>query len=304
MPYTPAPTAPARNRPATFADEGDAFLGWLPGFNDFCEEVRVTCEQAMDASEVAFNSSNIATSLANFKGSWSTLSGSLTIPASVYHNGTFWFLLNNISDIAANQPGVSSAWKIIRTLPERIEYDSRGTLRSRVSYDGEAVLVDGLGMFTFKSGSDEPDDDESCFSTSTGRWLLKAPHWDVVDTWQLHDDDVRDGRLDDAETRMTSAETRLTSAETRWPGRVLFGSAASTITSVASIAQVSFTATVTGAEVGDMVVATPPDALSNQIATFARVTAGDTVTVYLNNPSAFSDTLATGTWNIAVIKTT
>lgn len=34
MAYTPLPTPPARNDPATFADRGDAFLGALPGFGE------------------------------------------------------------------------------------------------------------------------------------------------------------------------------------------------------------------------------------------------------------------------------
>ena len=50
MPYTPAPPAPARNRPAEFADEGDAFIAWLVPFNDYLEEVRIT---SVDASTVA-----------------------------------------------------------------------------------------------------------------------------------------------------------------------------------------------------------------------------------------------------------
>ena len=47
-------------------------------------------------------------------------------------------------------------------------YDQRGDLRAS---SGQFAVVDGLGLFQHVAGSDEPDDDESCFATSTGRWL-------------------------------------------------------------------------------------------------------------------------------------
>ena len=59
-------------------------------------------------------------------------------------------------------------------------YDDRGTLRSTESATGVPVVVQGLGLFVWVSGSDEPDDDETCFATENGRWLLEAPHWDLL----------------------------------------------------------------------------------------------------------------------------
>ncbi len=188
-----------------------------------------------------------------------------------------------------------------------VAYDDRGNLRTDET-SGWAV-VDGLGLFQYVAGSSEPDDDESCFATTNGRWLLQCAHWDVVDSWQLPDDEVRDAadedteaRLDSAETRLDSAETRLDSAETRWPGRILFGTAASSVTSLAAVTQTSFTGTVTGAAAGDHVVATPPDALGARISAHARVTANNTVTVYLNNASSAAQSLSAGTWQLAVIQ--
>ena len=150
-------------------------------------------------------------------------------------------------------------------------YDSRASLRSTT---GTYAVVEGLGLFQFVAGSGEPDDDESCFATGTGCWLLEAVHWDVVDVWSLPDR----------------------------PGSVLHGTATSSITSVASATQVSFTGTVAGAATTDLVIATPPDALGARVAYFARVTAENTVTVYINNPSIASQTLSTGTWRLAVFK--
>lgn len=183
-----------------------------------------------------------------------------------------------------------------------LAYDDRADLRTNDT-DSWAV-IDGLGLFRRVIGSDEPDDDESCFATATARWLLQCVHWDVVDSWQLPDDEMRDEFDEDSETRLGSAETRLGSAETRWPGRVLFGTASQTIASLAATTQATFVATVTGAAVGNHVLVTPPTALGASISVFARVTAENTVTIYLNNPSAGAQSLTTGTWRVAVIQET
>lgn len=174
-----------------------------------------------------------------------------------------------------------------------IAYDNRGSLRTNTTA-GRAI-VDGLGLFAFEAGSTEPDDDESCFATATGRWLLEAVHWDVVDAWQSPDTQAVDDDI-------TTAQADITALQTRWPGRVLFGTASSAITSVAAVSQASFTGTVAGAAAGDRVLATPHNALGAHIAAYALVTATDTVTVYLNNPSADAQSITADTWRLAVFK--
>ena len=146
------------------------------------------------------------------------------------------------------------------TLPPRVstlityDYDSRGSLRSTA---GTYAVVEGLGLFQFVAGSDEPDDDESCFATSTGRWLLAAVHWDVVDVWNPPDDDARDAWEEDEAARTAA--------------RVLHGTATCAITSVAATTSVTFAGTVAGAAVGDRVLATPPDSLGATSAGTARL---------------------------------
>jgi hypothetical protein len=179
-----------------------------------------------------------------------------------------------------------------------VAYANRGDLRAATPAAGEMVVVEGLGLFVFHADSDEPDDDESSFATATGCWLMEAAHWDVIDAWALPDDDYRDVRLDDIDTR--------------WPGRVLYGTAACAITSIGTTSSASFTGTVIGAAVGDRVVATPPDQLGNSAANTAKlahhawISAPDTVTVMLSNASASSATLNEAVlsllWPIAVFK--
>lgn len=44
---------------------------------------------------------------------WSSLTGALNKPASVFHNGAFWALLNNLADVTTSQPGVSADWQVV-----------------------------------------------------------------------------------------------------------------------------------------------------------------------------------------------
>ncbi len=185
---------------------------------------------------------------------------------------------------------------------EFVAYDDRANLRSDTSHD--YVMVEAIGLLRHHVGSTEIDDDETCFATATGRWLLECPHWDLVEALQSTEDDQRNGDIEDAEADIATAQADIADLDGRWPGRVLHATKACSITSIATLTQTSFTATVTGAAVGDRVVATPPDALDARISVFARVTAANTATIYLNNPSASTATLATGTWSIAVISAT
>jgi len=46
----------------------------------------------------------------NFVGKWSDQTGSASVPLSVFHQDQYWQLLQNVADITAEEPGVSSAW--------------------------------------------------------------------------------------------------------------------------------------------------------------------------------------------------
>lgn len=246
--------------------------------------------QAIAARDAAAGSALTAQGLAHFKGKWQELSGAESVPASVWHAGTYWGLLSDVQDIAAVEPGISSVWAAVGVQVHRLTYDDRTSLRSLPASGGDMAVVDGLGLFVFEAGSDEPDDDESCFVTAEGAWLLQAVHWDVVHAWQLPDNEVRDGEF---------------------ASKVLTGSATCAITSVATVASASFTGTVTGAAVGDRVIATPPGALgatdadSGRLSYHAWVSAANTVTIRLANASGSSantNAAVRAAWPITVIK--
>ena len=264
-------------------------------------------------ASIAIAQADAARTIANFVGLWSTLTGPLNKPATVYHNGLYYALLNNLANVAASEPGVSSDW-VASGGVQIIAYADRGTLRSSA---GTMAIIDGLGLFSFVGSSDEPDDDESCFATSTGRWLLEAAHWDLVDAWQRPDDDARDvwdedeGLRVDGKVAASTASHFAANFASSFANKVLTGSATCAVTSVATVASAAFTGTVTGAAVGDRVIATPPaalgstDAESGKLSCHAWVSAANTVTVRLTNASAAAATTNVAiqtAWPITVLK--
>ena len=119
---TALPTpVPQRSDPTNFAARADLFLAALPTFatetNLVASEVNTNAltataqaSAAVGAAIAANDAKIVALAAANFKNLWSNLTGSLNTPASVKHNGRFWLLLNNLANVTASEPGVSSDW--------------------------------------------------------------------------------------------------------------------------------------------------------------------------------------------------
>ena len=122
---TALPTpVPQRSDPINFAARADLFLAALPTFatetNLVASEVNANASTASSQAGIAVSAANAATdaaaqalAAANFKGEWSTLTGALNKPACVKHNGRFWLLLNNLTNVTTSQPGVSADWTSI-----------------------------------------------------------------------------------------------------------------------------------------------------------------------------------------------
>lgn len=112
---TPLPDAPLpTDSPAVFNTKAFGFLSALPAFcdeaNALSEEVNAAAESANDMAVAAASSATAAAGAANFKGDWSSLSGALAIPASVSHLSSVWILTQNVADVTAEVPGISSKW--------------------------------------------------------------------------------------------------------------------------------------------------------------------------------------------------
>lgn len=268
------------------------------------EQAKTDAEQAADDAEASVLS--IATLNAQYLGAFATnptvgKEGAPLFAGNFYINTGTGALLAYDGDswvqAVASSGGVGTINGLSGTveLPKVLSYANRGDLRANETW--VHALVDGLGWFKWVTGSTEPDDDESCFATASGRWELQAPHWDVVSLWALPNDSTRDRLLEDQTTA--------------WPGRVLKGTAVCGITSVNTVSSTAFNVAVIGAAVGDRVVATPPGALgatdadSGRLSYHAYVSAADVVTVRLGNASAATanvSTAAQGIWSVIVIK--
>lgn len=171
------------------------------------------------------------------------------------------------------------------------EYEARADLRSINGPAGAMAVVRGLGLFAWLSGSTEPDDGETCFATSGGRWLVQAWSPDAVYAFWL------------AEIDRLNTLSR----------EILFGSAVCSLTSVNTQAVGDFAADVPGSEPGDAVVVSPPSALESgastgRLAYHAWVSAAGAVTIRIMNAASNAATLnaavtgATNPWRVAVIK--
>lgn len=81
----------------------DAAFGHAQTASDKAGEAQSWAANAQTFADMAANT-------ANFKGEWGDLSGALNVPASVYHSGGFWQLLNDLADVTLSEPGVSADW--------------------------------------------------------------------------------------------------------------------------------------------------------------------------------------------------
>jgi len=84
----------------------------------------------------------------------------------------------------------------------KVSYTDRATLRSTISEVDDSTMIDGLGLFMWVNSKDEPDDDETCFTTATGQWLLQAPAWDLIEAWNLIEKSVMDDWMEDEPNRL------------------------------------------------------------------------------------------------------
>lgn len=172
--------------------------------------------------------------------------------------------------------GISAAGAVVGLAPlELLSYEDRAQLRTLTS--GSAI-VRGLGLFTWEADSTELDDDETCFATAGGAWVLTAAGPDAVRAlWQAEVSAMQ-------QTRFLSADFSMSA------------------TSVAGGAKVTFIVALVGATNGDSVYVTPDRELPAAVSTVGVVTQPGTVTVSVRNVSASTNTLTPGTWKVLVIQ--
>jgi len=103
---------------ANVADSLAFSLGLPEEINTFAEqantlaaEAETNAESAEDSAANALIYKNMALAAANFKGLWEDLTGALSIPATVGHLGSLWFLVTNTTNVTLDEPSVSTKWE-------------------------------------------------------------------------------------------------------------------------------------------------------------------------------------------------
>lgn len=95
----------------TFATQANALALEVSGYADDALTSKNAAAESAASAEV---NKNLAAASADFKGAWSSLSGSLSKPATVSHNGSFWALLNNLANVTTSTPSLTNTdWQFI-----------------------------------------------------------------------------------------------------------------------------------------------------------------------------------------------
>lgn len=90
-----------------------------------------------------------------------------------------------------------------------LDYEDRASLRALAPEVDDSVVVEGLGLFMFVDSQAEPDDDETCFTTSGGQWLLSVIALDLYEAMALVEAAIRD-ELDEDEPQRFEAYLQST----------------------------------------------------------------------------------------------
>lgn len=123
VPIPAGPPVPNSNDPEiTFDAQFEASLAWqrnelAPKANalanasyDNALDAEASATAAAVSEAAAAQSATFASNSANFKGDWASLSGPLSPPASVWHNGRTWNLLSTLANVALSEPVDGSAY--------------------------------------------------------------------------------------------------------------------------------------------------------------------------------------------------
>ena len=158
-----------------------------------------------------------------------------------------------------------------------LSYTDRGNIRS---VDGPAALlyiIESLGLFVWISGSTEVDDDETCFATASGRWLLYVAAWDFID-------ETIGTELDVIRQSVNVVSVFLQPA------------------AISANSSLSF-AVSCGASIGDAVLVIPPADASPNIVAHAHASGYGQAMITLKNPdNSLSAGTLTGIYQIVTLK--
>ncbi len=73
--------------------------------------------QAANSADEAAASAQLAQAVSNFAGDWTNQSGAASVPLTVYYNGEYWTLLQDVANISAHEPSdTSTIWARVQAV--------------------------------------------------------------------------------------------------------------------------------------------------------------------------------------------
>ena len=86
----------------------------------------------------------------------------------------------------------------------RVAYDDRADLRTYTPEIDDSTVIDELGLFLWVDNQEEPDDDETCFTTTAGQWRLQAPSPGLIKAWDFFNQSILDDWMEDEPMRIAT----------------------------------------------------------------------------------------------------
>jgi hypothetical protein len=156
--------APLNTPYNTFATQANALAVTVNGYRLEAESSKdAAADSATAAAQSVQELQQYANTALNFKGEWSSLTGALAVPASVFHNGFFWQLLNNLANVAASEPGVSADWALTTTSAGRVVVLPPVNISTAGRY-----FIAGAGDVTLPNPASLPDGQSFDFAVAVG----------------------------------------------------------------------------------------------------------------------------------------
>lgn len=90
-----------------------------------------------------------------------------------------------------------------------VQYDDRANLRLDPvdpNQVNDTITVKHIGMVRWVNTVEEPDDDETCFTSATGlgQWILSEPHYDLIQAHAMVEKSFRDDYDEDEPYRFAA----------------------------------------------------------------------------------------------------
>lgn len=141
----------------TFSNNTANLLTWWPNsVPETNTAVAFVNDRAIEINSISQSTASLSDTIvtaSNFKGDWASLSGALNVPATVYHDGIYWQLLINVSDVTGSEPSLTNTeWALSAQAGNHVIIQSPFSLVLSGNY-----YIIGSGTITIPNPTALPD---------------------------------------------------------------------------------------------------------------------------------------------------